>query len=69
MVRSRGHRKRPNEKIEQWMDNQISFLSIPRYRLVDSSIVLEAYIEGFPGTVTNEKLRESRKPLVGFSGE
>ncbi|GKE16852.1 reverse transcriptase domain-containing protein [Tanacetum coccineum] len=92
MVRSRGHRTRPNEKIEQWMDNEISFLSIPRYQLVDSPIVLEAYIKGFQvrrryvdggsssevmyencfrnlGPVTNEKLRESRKPLVGFSGE
>ncbi|GJX61734.1 hypothetical protein Tco_0294634 [Tanacetum coccineum] len=92
MVRSRGHRTRPNEKIEQWMDNEISFLSIPRYRLVESPIVLEAYIKGFQvrrryidggsssevmyencfrnlGPVTNEKLRESRKPLVGFSGE
>ncbi|GJR35743.1 reverse transcriptase domain-containing protein [Tanacetum coccineum] len=47
MVRGKGYRKRPHEKIEHWMDNEISFLSLPRYRLVDSPIILEAYIEGF----------------------
>ncbi|GKE48199.1 hypothetical protein Tco_1479457 [Tanacetum coccineum] len=30
MVGGRGYRKRPYEKIEQWMDNEISFPSVPR---------------------------------------
>nr|GEU57471.1 reverse transcriptase domain-containing protein [Tanacetum cinerariifolium] len=47
MVRGKGYMKRPYEKIEKWMDNEISFPSVPRYRLVDSFIILEAYIEGF----------------------
>nr|GEV88591.1 hypothetical protein [Tanacetum cinerariifolium] len=40
-------RKRSYENIERWMDNEISFPSVRRYRLVDSPTVLEAYIEGF----------------------
>nr|GEW49333.1 hypothetical protein [Tanacetum cinerariifolium] len=64
MVRGIGHKKRPYEKIIQWMDNEILFPSVPGYRLLDSPIVLEAYIEGFQA-----KLRESRIPLVGFLGE
>ncbi|GJR16879.1 hypothetical protein Tco_0965406 [Tanacetum coccineum] len=68
MVRSIGHRKRPNEKIEQWMDNEISFLSIPRSE--GDTLAEEAPRRSCTlGPVTNEKLRESRKPLVGFSGE
>ncbi|GKB59193.1 hypothetical protein Tco_0915379 [Tanacetum coccineum] len=47
MVGGKGYRKIPYEKMEQWMDNEISFPSVPRCRLVDSPIVLEAYIEGF----------------------
>ncbi|GJX82017.1 reverse transcriptase domain-containing protein [Tanacetum coccineum] len=92
MVRGKGHRKRTYERMEQWMDNEISFLSVPRCRLVDSPIILEAHIEGYQvrriyvdgGSSlevmyehcfrnlepdTKAKLRESRVPLVGFSGE
>nr|GEY16140.1 reverse transcriptase domain-containing protein [Tanacetum cinerariifolium] len=47
MVRGKGYMKRPYEKIEQWMDNEISFPSVPRRRLVDSPIILEACIKGF----------------------
>nr|GEX95801.1 hypothetical protein [Tanacetum cinerariifolium] len=47
MVKGIGHKKRPYEKIIQWMDNEILFPSVPGYRLLDSPIVLEAYIEGF----------------------
>ncbi|GJY94158.1 hypothetical protein Tco_0510519 [Tanacetum coccineum] len=92
MVRGKGYRKRPYEKIKQWMDSEISFPSVPRYRLVDSPIILEAYIEGFQvqriyvdggsssevmyehcfrnlGPDTRAKLRESRVPLLRFSGK
>ncbi|GJR72490.1 reverse transcriptase domain-containing protein [Tanacetum coccineum] len=47
MVRGKGYRKRPYEKIEQWMNNEISFPSVPRCRLVKSPIILEAFIKGF----------------------
>ncbi|GJV95451.1 reverse transcriptase domain-containing protein [Tanacetum coccineum] len=80
------------EQTEQWMDNEISFPSVPGCQLVDSPIILEALIEGFQvrriyvdggssselmyehcfrnlGTKTKARLRESRTPLVGFSGE
>ncbi|GJR80781.1 hypothetical protein Tco_0151566 [Tanacetum coccineum] len=55
MVRGKGHRKRPYKKIEQWMDNEILFPSVPRCRNL--------------GPDTRAKLRESRVPLVGSSGE
>ncbi|GJR67581.1 hypothetical protein Tco_0013646 [Tanacetum coccineum] len=92
MVGGKGYKKIPYEKMEQWMDNEISFPSVPRCRLVDSPIVLEAYIKGFQvrmiyvdggsssevmyehsfrniGIDTKVKMRESRVPLVGFSGK
>ncbi|GJZ44407.1 hypothetical protein Tco_0591662 [Tanacetum coccineum] len=47
MVNYKGYRKSPYEKMERWMDNEISFPSVSRYQLVNSPIVLEAYIEGF----------------------
>nr|GEU80684.1 reverse transcriptase domain-containing protein [Tanacetum cinerariifolium] len=53
MVRSQGYRKRPYDRIEQWMDNAIAFPSVPCYQLMDCPIVYDAMIEGF---------RESRLP-------
>lgn len=47
MVRSYGYQKRPYKRLEYWMDNEIVFLYVPRYRLVDSPTVVEALIEGF----------------------
>ncbi|GKA24695.1 hypothetical protein Tco_0710728 [Tanacetum coccineum] len=78
--------------MEPWMDNEISFPSVPGCQLVNSPIILEALIEGFQvrriyvdggsssevmyehcfrylGTEIKAKLRESRVPLVGLSGE
>nr|GEW61225.1 reverse transcriptase domain-containing protein [Tanacetum cinerariifolium] len=92
MVRGKGRRQRMYERMEQWMDNEISFLCVPRCRLVDSSIILEAHIKGYRirriyvdggsssevmyehcfrnlGPDIKAKLRESRVPLVGLSGE
>ncbi|GKD73092.1 hypothetical protein Tco_1331374 [Tanacetum coccineum] len=62
MIRGYTSRKRPREQAEKWLDNEISFPSTPVCQLVDSPIILEALIEGF-------LLKESRTPLVGFSGE
>nr|GEV49334.1 hypothetical protein [Tanacetum cinerariifolium] len=53
MVRGKGYRKRPYEKIEQWMNNEISFPFVPRNLRPD----------------TKAKLTESRILLVGFSGK
>ncbi|GJZ61554.1 reverse transcriptase domain-containing protein, partial [Tanacetum coccineum] len=61
MVRSQGYRKRPYERVEHWMDNAIALPSVPRYQLMNCPVVVEVMIEGFR--------RESRIPLVGFSGE
>ncbi|GJV00863.1 hypothetical protein Tco_1330133 [Tanacetum coccineum] len=47
MVRGHTSRKRPREKSEPLLDNEISFSSTPGHRLVDSPIILEALIEGF----------------------
>ncbi|GJY19963.1 hypothetical protein Tco_0392529 [Tanacetum coccineum] len=47
MVRGKGHMKRTYERIEQWMNNKISFPSVPRCRLVDSLIIFRAHIEGY----------------------
>ncbi|GJU16792.1 hypothetical protein Tco_1144758 [Tanacetum coccineum] len=92
MVRGKTNRKRPYEQVEQWMNNEISFLSVPGCQLVDSPIILNALIEGFQvrriyidkgsssevmyehcfrslGVETKARLRDSRTPLVGFSGE
>ncbi|GJV70183.1 hypothetical protein Tco_1485692, partial [Tanacetum coccineum] len=92
MVRSQGYRKRPYERVEHWMDNAITFPSVPRYQLMNCPVVVEAMIEGFrvrrihvvSGSSsevmhehcfrslsyrTRSRLRESRIPLVGFSGE
>ncbi|GJV38807.1 hypothetical protein Tco_1417247 [Tanacetum coccineum] len=62
MIRGNTNMKRLREKLEPWTDNEISFPSMPGCQLVDSPIILEALIEGF-------LLKESRTPLVGFSGE
>ncbi|GJS04251.1 hypothetical protein Tco_0320759 [Tanacetum coccineum] len=47
MIRGKGYRKRPYDKLEQWMDNEISFPSVPRSQLVNSPIIPEELIEGF----------------------
>ncbi|GJW35688.1 hypothetical protein Tco_0058608 [Tanacetum coccineum] len=47
MIRGKRLWKRSYEELEQWMDNEISFPSVPRCRLVDSPIILEALIECF----------------------
>ncbi|GJU05758.1 reverse transcriptase domain-containing protein [Tanacetum coccineum] len=84
MVRSQGYRKRPYERAEHWMDNAITFPSVPRYQLMNCPVVVEAIIKGFRVRRievmyehcfrslryrTRSRLRESRIPLVGFSGE
>ncbi|GJW23967.1 reverse transcriptase domain-containing protein, partial [Tanacetum coccineum] len=92
MMRSQGYRKRPYERVEHWMDNAITFPSVPRYQLMNCPVVVEAMIEGFRvrrihvdggsssevmyercfrnlSYQTRSRLRESRIPLVGFSGE
>ncbi|GKE90970.1 reverse transcriptase domain-containing protein [Tanacetum coccineum] len=92
MVRSQGYRKRLYERVEHWMDNAITFPSVPRYQLMNCPVVVEAMIEGFRvrrihvdggsssevmyehcfrslSYRTRSRLRESRIPLVGFSGE
>ncbi|GKF87526.1 hypothetical protein Tco_0258403 [Tanacetum coccineum] len=65
------------------MDNAITFPSVPRYQLMNCPVVVEAMIKGFrvrrihvDGGSSSEvmyqtrsRLRESRIPLVGFSGE
>ncbi|GKC07081.1 hypothetical protein Tco_0998691 [Tanacetum coccineum] len=51
MVGAKRYRKKSYKKIEQWIDNEISFPSMPRNL----------------GSNTRAKLRESRIPLVGFS--
>ncbi|GKE37782.1 hypothetical protein Tco_1461187, partial [Tanacetum coccineum] len=47
MVRSQGYRKRPYERVKHWMDNAITFPSVPRYQLMNCPVVVEAMIEGF----------------------
>ncbi|GJV67645.1 reverse transcriptase domain-containing protein [Tanacetum coccineum] len=47
MVRSQGYRKRPYERVEHWMDNAITFPSVPRYQLMNCPVVVEAMIKGF----------------------
>ncbi|GKD84232.1 hypothetical protein Tco_1351071, partial [Tanacetum coccineum] len=47
MVRSQGYRKRPYERVEHWMNNPITFSSVPRYQLMDCPVVVDALIEGF----------------------
>ncbi|GJU81484.1 reverse transcriptase domain-containing protein [Tanacetum coccineum] len=47
MVRSQGYQKRPYERVEHWMDNAITFLSVPRYQLMNCPVVVEAMTEGF----------------------
>ncbi|GJZ57306.1 hypothetical protein Tco_0612800 [Tanacetum coccineum] len=47
MVRSQGYQKRPYERVEHWMDNAITFSSVPRYQLMNCPMVVEAMIEGF----------------------
>ena len=92
MVRSHGYKKRPYERVEHWMGNEIAFPPIPRYQLVDTPIIVEATIEGFQvrrvyvdggssseimyehcfrsfDYQTRSRLKESKTPLVGFSGE
>nr|GEY25496.1 reverse transcriptase domain-containing protein [Tanacetum cinerariifolium] len=53
MVRGKGYRKRPHEKIEQWMDNEISFPSIP-----SSSEAMYEYCIRNLGPYTRAKLRQ-----------
>ncbi|GJV95726.1 reverse transcriptase domain-containing protein [Tanacetum coccineum] len=70
MIRGNTSRKRPCEQSEQWLDNEILFPSTLGCQLVDSTVILEALIEGFlVRTETRSKLKETRTSLVGFSGE
>ncbi|GKA16294.1 reverse transcriptase domain-containing protein [Tanacetum coccineum] len=70
MVRSQGYRKRHYEKVEHWMDNAIAFpvRRIYVYGGSSSEIMYEHYFRNLSYR-TRSRLRESRKPLVGFSGE
>ncbi|GJS62235.1 reverse transcriptase domain-containing protein [Tanacetum coccineum] len=45
--RSQGYQKRPYERVEHWMDNVITFPSVPRYQLMNCPVVVEVMIEGF----------------------
>nr|GEX11104.1 hypothetical protein [Tanacetum cinerariifolium] len=45
MVISQGYQKRPYERVEHWMDNVIAFPSVPRYKLMDFPVVVDALIE------------------------
>ncbi|GJS39577.1 hypothetical protein Tco_0564620 [Tanacetum coccineum] len=56
------------EQMEQWMENEISFPSIPGYKGSSSEVMYEHCFRNL-GTKTKARLRESRTPLVGFSGE
>ncbi|GKB68457.1 hypothetical protein Tco_0929869 [Tanacetum coccineum] len=47
MIRGNTSKKRPRKQSEPWLDNEISFPSMPGCQLVDSPIILEALIEGF----------------------
>nr|GEW05626.1 hypothetical protein [Tanacetum cinerariifolium] len=47
MIRDNANWKRSYEQTGRWTDNEISFSSTPGCQLVDSSIILEALIEGF----------------------
>nr|GEX76041.1 reverse transcriptase domain-containing protein [Tanacetum cinerariifolium] len=47
MIKGKGYRKRTYKKLERWIDNKISFPSLPRCQLVDSLIILDALIKGF----------------------
>ncbi|GKB14746.1 hypothetical protein Tco_0848669 [Tanacetum coccineum] len=47
MIRGNTSRKRPCEQSEQWLDNEILFPSTLGCQLVDSTVILEALIEGF----------------------
>ncbi|GJZ41985.1 reverse transcriptase domain-containing protein [Tanacetum coccineum] len=47
MIGGNTNRKRLCKQLEPWMDNEISFPSMPGCQLVDSPIILEALIEGF----------------------
>nr|GEU42237.1 reverse transcriptase domain-containing protein [Tanacetum cinerariifolium] len=47
MIRGNTNRKRLREQLEPWMDNEISFPSMPGCQLVDSPIILESLIKGF----------------------
>ncbi|GJY19412.1 hypothetical protein Tco_0390903 [Tanacetum coccineum] len=47
MSKGKINQKRSYGQIEQWMDNEISFPSVPGCQLVDSPIILKALIEGF----------------------
>ncbi|GJT98258.1 hypothetical protein Tco_1093776 [Tanacetum coccineum] len=56
-------RAKPNEKlVEQWMNNEISFPSVPGCQLVDSPIILEALIEGFQEETTKFEQSSSSRP-------
>ncbi|GJS70905.1 reverse transcriptase domain-containing protein [Tanacetum coccineum] len=67
--------KKPYERVEHWMDNAITFLSVPQYQLMNYPVVVEAMIEGFrlPDEVKAERisnttggiLRRSQLPNVG----
>ncbi|GJT70334.1 hypothetical protein Tco_1029620 [Tanacetum coccineum] len=68
MVKSQGHRKRPYERVEHWMDNAIA---LPRIHVDVGSSSEVMYEHCFRNLSYRKRsrLRESRIPLVGFSGE
>ncbi|GKC10407.1 hypothetical protein Tco_1007189 [Tanacetum coccineum] len=74
MVRGKGHRKRLYEKIEQWIDNEISFPSIPRCNCVGWSklphnlVSHSSRASKSEGYMSMDEVRR-RVPLVGSSGD
>nr|GEV11415.1 reverse transcriptase domain-containing protein [Tanacetum cinerariifolium] len=70
MVSPQGYRKRHYKRVDHWMDNAITF-SVRRI-YIDGGISLEIMYEHCFRNLsyqTRSRLRESRNPLVGFSGE
>ncbi|GJS13017.1 hypothetical protein Tco_0407489 [Tanacetum coccineum] len=71
MIRGYTSRKRPCEQAEQWLDNEISFPSTPGIYVDGGSSSEVMYEHCFQNlrAETRAKLKESRTPLVRFSGE
>nr|GEV76480.1 hypothetical protein [Tanacetum cinerariifolium] len=70
MVRSQGYRKRPYERVEHWMDNA-NAITVKRIHVDGGSSLKVMYEHCFRNLSyqTRSRLRESRIPLVRFSGE
>ncbi|GJU67088.1 hypothetical protein Tco_1253347 [Tanacetum coccineum] len=71
MIREYTSRKRPREQVEQWLGNEISFPSTPGIYVNGGSSSEVMYDHCFRNlrAETRAKLKESRTPLVGFSGK